>query len=142
MVYYIGGMALPLMVIILFKAIYAPANDIMAGQNQSVLPKIIDISRYMLTAQFFVENIRHLYPSILVIGSLVIMRGYRRLWDWQLLIILLMMGVYFFTFIITPRDLRWHLETASDRLLLQLFPALVYVLLCSLGGEKVNPEIS
>jgi hypothetical protein len=188
--YYFAGITLPLLIIVLFKIIYAPANDIMAGQSHSALSRLMDLSRYKMTGKYFADNILHLYPAILVIAGLVIisniskitspntsmpritpkppegglnsrpacikapfrgfggkrgilgevilkvsLRGYRRLWDWQLFIIILMMGVYFFIFILTPRDLQWHLANASDRLLLQLFPAFVYILLSILAGK-------
>jgi len=127
--YYTAGLLLPVLVIIVFKTIYAPANDIMAGQNHNAVSRLMEPGRYKLTGIYFLNNIRHLYPGLLIIVGLVIITGYRRLYDSRLLVIMLMIGTYFFTFVITPRDLRWHLENASDRLLLQLFPSLVYVLL-------------
>ena len=132
---YLYGLTLPLAVIIAYKVCYAPANDIVSGQNHiNSLMRLTDLSRYKLTSHFFLDNMLHLYPVFIGAILLIVLRGYKRLWDRQLWILLLMLVVYYFTFIITPRDLRWHLETASERLFMQLFPAFVYVLL-SLAGR-------
>jgi hypothetical protein len=136
LIYYIMGLALPIAIIFFYKGVYAPANDIIAGQHLGIISRLADMSRYKLTGSFFIRNARDLYPVLIVIGALVAIRGYRRLFDHQLFVIIMMMVVYFFIFIITPRDLQWHLETASGRLFLQLFPASVYVLLYLLGRDQ------
>jgi hypothetical protein len=50
-----------------------------------------------------------------------------------------MLGVYFITFLLTPRPLQWHLETSSERLFMQLFPAFIYTLL-SLLASNFQPK--
>lgn len=133
--YYLAGMILPILVILAFKFFYSPTNDIIAGQGQSTMLKLSDISRYKLVLHFFLHQAWHLYPALIMLVGLIIIIGYRRLVDWQLLVIVSMLAVYFFTFVLTPRDLRWHLETASDRLFLQLFPAAVYVLVSMVAED-------
>ena len=137
---YLYGLILPLSIIIVFKTCYAPVNDIVSGQNHAnSLMRPTDLGRYKLTAHFFLDNLLHLYPVFIGIVLLILLRGYKRFADQQLLILMLMLSVYYFTFIITPRDLRWHLETASERLFMQLFPAFVYVLL-SLSGKDTPQQ--
>jgi hypothetical protein len=43
------------------------------------------------------------------------------------LIIALMTAGYFFIFIITPRDINWHLESTLHRLFIQLFPSFIFL---------------
>jgi hypothetical protein len=139
---YMYGIALPLLIIILFKLLYAPANDIIAGQDHGALLRLTDMSRYRLASIFFLDHIYHLYPAVLLLLAFAIARSYRLLFYWQLAAIVAMLGVYFFTFICTPRNLYWHLDTASERLFLQLFPALIYVLLSILANEPDQKGIT
>jgi hypothetical protein len=132
--YYIAGLLLPLLIIISFKMFYAPANDIITGQHLSTISKLLDINRHKLVIKSFSANMWHLYPVLLGVMVLIILNGYKKLWDMPLFLLVVMTAVYYFTFILTPRDLSWHLETASERLFMQLFPAFVYVLLSLLGG--------
>jgi hypothetical protein len=134
---YIAGLILPLTIIIIFKIGYAPSNDIIHGQGHNTLSHLTDFTLYKLTATFFAHNLRQLYPLPFIITALVIIRDYKRLLDAHLFILLAMLGVYFITFLITPRALQWHLETASERLFMQLFPAFVYVLLSLLGSNRL-----
>lgn len=52
------------------------------------------------------------------------------------IILILMLAGYFFTYLITPYDLGWHLGTSSNRLILHLWPGFVFlVFLVARGGE-------
>jgi hypothetical protein len=140
-IHYCLGLILPVFIIILYKLTYAPVNDIVAGQNLSVLSRLTDIERYRLTAEFFISNARGLYPILLAILILIVLvRGYKRLFDIHLLLVVAMLIAYFFIFIITPRELHWHLQTASARLFLQLYPAFVFVLLSILGDQRTADQ--
>ncbi len=39
----------------------------------------------------------------------------------------LMLSGFFIFYIITPKDLHWHLSTSLDRLLLQLWPSALFI---------------
>ena len=134
---YLAGLTLPITIIVIFKICYAPSNDIIHAQGHNTLSQLTDLSRYKLIATFFTRNFRLLYPIPIIIAALIILRGYERILDIHLFILLAMLGVYIITFLITPRDLQWHLETASERLFIQLFPAFVYVLLSLLGNNRL-----
>lgn len=136
LMHYAGGLVLPVLVILVFKIHYAPSNDIIGGQGQSIFSKLSDLHRYLLTARFFANNFLLLYPLLIGVVILIFLKGIDRLGDPQLCVLIAMVVVYYFIFIITPRDLAWHLETASERLFLQLFPAFVYALLSLIGEEQ------
>jgi hypothetical protein len=141
LLYYAGGTLLPLLIIVSFKVFFAPANDIVGGQGYATLMKLLDFDRYKLTTRFFISNMWQFYPVLLVLVAMFVVRRFGRLWALELFILIAMLVVYYFTFIITPRELQWHLETASDRLFLQLFPGFVFVLLSLLGEDRV-PHIN
>ena len=44
---------------------------------------------------------------------------------------------YFFIYVITPCDLKWHLETSFDRLLHQIMPALIYSIFY-FSGKRID----
>ncbi len=126
--YYLAGLLLPAFIIFMFKLCYAPHNDIAAGQGAETIQRVMDLSRYKITFKYFLDNATKIYPLTLVLTSIVAIKGYKRLYAYQLLALMAMLLVYFFTFILTPRDIAWHLETASDRLFIQLLPGFVFCL--------------
>ena len=48
---------------------------------------------------------------------------------------------YYGAFLITPYDLTWHLSDSTERLVLQIFPLLLFLILCtSLPVEAVRSD--
>jgi hypothetical protein len=45
---------------------------------------------------------------------------------------------YFFTYVITPRDLDWHLSTSLDRLIVQLMPSFIFFIFLIPFPEKLS----
>ena len=43
------------------------------------------------------------------------------------LVFALMLIGFFFVFVLTPKDMEWHFRAACDRLILQLWPAVLMV---------------
>ncbi len=128
---YLFGLALPLIVVILFKVFLAPPSDLFSTPGkESLFEKITDIGRYitifkiggsslwnlgggaisvtgiLLAYMLVVGKAQENIPGLWIIGSMVII---------QLL-------VYFAIYIITPHDLIWHLETSVGRLYSHVFP--------------------
>ena len=53
----------------------------------------------------------------------------------------LMLATYFWVYLTTPYDLAWHLDTSSDRLLLQLWPCfLLSTLLAVKEPREAQPR--
>ena len=42
---------------------------------------------------------------------------------------------YFFIYLITPRDIYWHLRFSLNRLFLQLWPSAIFLFFVALGSE-------
>jgi hypothetical protein len=143
--------ALPILLIVLyFKIALAPTNDLMAGFSLSALSeKLLDPSRYgQIARAFFVTGISftqgsfdmrtgmHLQlgpVSILLPAVYLLITGIRidpreKTGLVQTAAVLLLMTVgYFFVYVLTPLDLNYHLLTSLNRLFLQLWPGVLFV---------------
>jgi len=128
----------PLLVIVAFyKSRVALPNDILAGQSISAtFDRVGDLSRYKLIAKALVQQLKWfggwdlnpvyllaVYPMILGIG---VTRRNRVAVLTAVSVLGLMFAGYMVTYVVTPRDLPWHLLTSLDRLLVQLWPILVF----------------
>jgi hypothetical protein len=131
LVYYLAGALLPLVIVVLFKLFVAPANDMVQGQGTGSVAKLMDVSRYISVARFFLKTIMDSSPIlfVLLLFSLLKARFYKNFGFW---VMGAMLAAYFFAYILTHADLTWHLETSFDRLLHQLSPALLYVIFVNL----------
>lgn len=134
---YLSGAIVPILFIALYKGLYAPANDIVTGQNADILHKLSDWHRYVIVGRGFAQQIHEIYPVVLFLVMTCLLVGYRSFVNRNILILVLMLVGYFFTFILTPRELQWHVENASDRLFLQLFPSFIYVLMNQVAEAPV-----
>lgn len=132
---FLSGLVLPLTVILTFKACFPVPNDVISAQELgNVLPRLADPARYAQIAAHLLRELSQLAgwaPSMAIIGMLglfwlawcapresTLRTGIHAVG----LLTLLQFGAYLGIYLITPRDLTWHLMYSMDRLLLQLFP--------------------
>jgi hypothetical protein len=152
--------ALPILLMVLyFKLRLAPSGYLAAGFTLSSLSmKLFDLSRYAEIARaFFITGISftqglidvrvgmHLNPGavniLLLIGYLFLV-GVRidlrdRIGVIQSAAILgLMTAGYFFIYVLTPLDLSYHLATSLNRLFLQLWPGVIFLLFMAAGTPE------
>jgi hypothetical protein len=52
----------------------------------------------------------------------------------------LMLASYYFVYVTTPFDITWHVSTSIDRLLVQLWPALVLTVCLKPRVQSLKPE--
>jgi hypothetical protein len=132
--YFFAGAAFPLLVLIVFKLNYAPSSDLINDHNEYV-NKIFDFSRYHtiydFASNYIVENCQLLMYSMIAI--LVI--NYKYYSSFTFVVIFGLLVAYFFTYVLTPNDLTWHLTTSLYRLIHQVFPVLLYSVFFS-ASEK------
>lgn len=123
------GIALPLIALLVFKLVYAPANDLVSRQSAETFNNITDWNRYQQIYQSWMATINEHYKTLkyLVIFYLLYCLLRRKLPDRRLLLILTCLAGYFMIYIFSHQDLEWHLFTSAHRLLHQLMPAVVYV---------------
>lgn len=129
--------ALPiLLVIVYFKLMIAPENDLIDGISIELLKRrITDLSRYTTVLFFFISRVWDLgewniFP-LLLIGYLMVMKPSvtRRNYVEALfpaLTVLLMGAGYLCVYIAMSENIVWHLETSFNRLMIQLTPTMLF----------------
>lgn len=124
-----------LLVVLYFKIVIAPPNDILSLQNLSkTFNHLSDVSRYFQIMKAFLKSSVKFTGGIIGVPLLVVYlylvgiskeKRYRMSIHTLWITFSLMLLGYFFVYIITPYNLNWHLET-WPRLLLQLWPSFVF----------------
>jgi Dolichyl-phosphate-mannose-protein mannosyltransferase len=126
-------------VILIDKFSLAARNDLIAGQGVGLtVPRLLDISRYHVVLHWFLSapfsfgrwNSLITMPVLLVFYFLLLGAGVRKkeicAASIAVLLAIFMTLGYFFVYILTPANLTWQLESSFDRLLLQLWPLVVF----------------
>jgi hypothetical protein len=128
--------------IALFKARVATSSDIFGAAGRAgMMARAVDASRYSLIVR---EAIKHLWSfGPLMVSPFVLLAVYlivagRRKGDRDRAVIragaaalLLTAAGYFLIYLLRDLDLRWLMDTSADRLLVQLWPAVVFVVMLS-----------
>lgn len=142
---FLFGISLPMLVVILFKILLAPQNDLLA-ENQNILAQLFVLPRYIMIIKHAAGDLWNfgiqpvpiaaaLFIYMLLAGrtrnSIQVMLPAMFAVSAQLL-------VYFFIYVITPLDLEWHLGSSLGRLYLHLFPL---ALLCLFLWVKTPDEL-
>jgi hypothetical protein len=147
--YFLLGIAPFLLVTIHFNIVYAPPGDLlkdisMAGITSSVLSP----GRYMLIFRFvrdqFLEYGNLILPLVPMMLIYALIAGFSIPVDQKKAVlslalrITLLAGFYFLVYLITPKDLAWHLGTSLERLVTHIFPSfiLLFFLVVSPPGRE------
>jgi len=129
--------AAPVLVLVACFALWiAPASDPLLHQNAAqLMRKIEDFARYKQVGQALFSEAYHfgqpwshplLLLAILAVGLRFRRKGrYAPALAASGLVIALVFSVYLGVYIVTPRDLAWHLHTSLARLYAQLWPGVV-----------------
>lgn len=125
------GMAGPTLLLVVFKKALAPANDVIGAQTMgSLASRLLDPARHAQIASAYWDQLNR-FGHGMAVGMAVFMllagrdrsrRGARSAWA----VVGLMLAGYYGVYLITPRDLGWHLVTSLERLFLQLWPCAVF----------------
>ena len=132
--------ALPLLARIAYLKIFiAPPNAVLSSaQSASAIDKLKDLSRYLIIIKAFMrESVRFGFPAT---GSIPVLAAYFLLTGGRvtrstapgittsLLTLCFVAAGYFYIYLAGPYDLEWKLATSLDRLFLQLWPIIVFLL--------------
>lgn len=115
-------------------------SDLLNARTMAALwQHLTDPQRYLIIAEAFGRELAGLGSGILIIVLLYgwwVGREPARDWDPALhagaWVLSLLLAGYFCVYLITPHDLHWHLGTSLSRLLLQAWPAAVFLWLMAL----------
>lgn len=133
--------AAPLFLMALFiKATYAPSNDIMAGQSISTFDKLLDPYRYFHILRFSMETLFAKYYSFLIV-VLICVKNISKL-SGEYRILFFSFVIYLGIYLITPRELLWHMSTSMKRLFHHLYPAAIYIVVQSTDLTEVTERLS
>ena len=134
---FVAGLALPLGLLVYFKTVMAPSGDYMTAglAGGEVLRRLGDLSRYGHIARAFVSQLFEVrrwcvLPVVLpfyllLTGTQVDERDRAGLSTIVWLLAFMLFG-HFVMFLITHDNLEWHVKWSLDRLLLQLWPTVVF----------------
>ncbi|MBA3469187.1 MAG: hypothetical protein H0T53_06030 [Herpetosiphonaceae bacterium] len=132
------GAAPVFLTVLIFKFSLAPAGDLLVGQSESSVSKLLNFSRYGDIARLYaigLINFGRGIGAILLIYGLLIGSG-RNKWRYvtiPLLIIILIQLMYLGVYLLTPFNVVWHISTSLGRLLLHTWPSLVFAVLLVLN---------
>ncbi|HZL96466.1 MAG TPA: hypothetical protein VFB99_22620 [Vicinamibacterales bacterium] len=129
----IAGATPILIVVVGFKLALAPSSGLVEGQSLTViLTRLMDPDRHMtvlgLMAQYAMRWSAPfafaVFPIVSLVAAWMAVRigGVVRV---MTIVLGLMLASYYVVYVTTPFDITWHVSTSIDRLLVQLWPALV-----------------
>lgn len=129
--YSLTGFALPIITLLVFKTFYAPSNDIVSGQGDNTIQKLLTLNRYDTIYTAIKKLVLENYYALTCLMALHILIRVitKRLPDKRILFILSACCAYFLVYVITPLDLNWHLFTSLNRIIHQIIPITVYTLI-------------
>jgi hypothetical protein len=126
-------------VILIYKFYLAGRNDLVAAQGAtSTLAKLLDVSRYHVVLHWFLSSpfsfgrwsILTAMPVLLFFYFLLLGASVKKkeLSAASIAVLLphFMLVAYLIVYVLSPWDLQWHLGSSLDRLLLQLWPLVVF----------------
>lgn len=125
--------------IIVFKARFATPSDIFGTAGRvGMKARAMDPLRYILILREALWHVWNFGPLLIsafaILAVYVVVTGLcpgkrdRAILQASLIAILFTTAGYFMIYLLRPLDLRWLLDTSGDRLLLQLWPAIVFVI--------------
>lgn len=135
--YFALGCALPGLVWLLFKIIYAPGNDLLASLQTDAVNWLSDTGRYKQVLVSFKDNVNAHFAYVKAgLAVYFLLCLLRRQWPGKDVYMLLCCTfVYMMVYVATSQNLEWHLNTSADRLLHQLMPTFIFVVAEYVAGK-------
>ena len=137
---------LPVMgTLLYFKLNFAPRNDMVNLANlKQIGIHLLDIDRYLFVLKEIIKKVYFFNDKIVVLMAVYFLISgldrsgtVKKQISSHVILLLLMLGGYLFAYVITPYDLRWHVDSSIRRLFIQLWPAWVFLFFyCVRGPEK------
>jgi len=132
--YFLYGGLLPIVITLSFKLLIATNNDITSSLNRTIV-QVFDMNRLITILIFLLKTIYELFPIILVLIVFHIYKsGFKLKYKSGFGILLGTLSAYIFIYMVTPNNLNWHLSTSASRLIHQLLPMFLLLILNSLSA--------
>lgn len=143
----IAGSAPVVIAIAWFKLTLAPPSELGAGLASAVFTtRLLDVDRHMTVATLMGEHIlrwsTRLSMTVLPFVGLAALwsSGQSRRARVMAAVLGLMLLSFYFVYVLTPYEIEWHITTSFDRLLIQLWPALVLTVFIKGAGESLRGD--
>jgi hypothetical protein len=143
LVWYGLGLAFPLAIVTYFKLLLARPSDVLSNGITRSIQQILEISRHLEILQYFGVEFRYFGGWTSVVGILPVLGIFFLLFRLPLepkqrsayvagitLLVVQLLGDYA-VYLITPYDLTWHLTYSIERIALQIFPPIAFLVLCA-----------
>jgi hypothetical protein len=133
--------------LIYFKLAFGTTNELINTANLSKVgdylldrDRILTVSAEIISRIFiFNNNVILLLAAYLALSGFDRSAGAKKRFFPHSLLLLLMLGGYFLSFMISPYNLRWHMGSSLRRLIVQLWPALVFLVFNYARGPEKKP---
>jgi len=141
---YLLGLAFPLAIVLSFKLFLAPAGDVLSNVPRHALQQALDLSRHVQILRAFGNTLLRfgdwqtgalplgLIPTLGIYFLLLrapLPHSHRHAYTAGAAMLLLQWLGDYGAYLVSPYDLSWHLGYSIGRLILQVFPALLFLLL-------------
>ena len=138
--WYCLGALIPVLILLHFKLVLAPANDLVhANRGAELLVLITSPGRYWLIIKHLILTGIQYYWVVILLLIIVLINKIALVKSVPFAVISLVLVGYFVVYLTTPHDLSWHLGASADRLLHHLYPACIYLILLKLSSTgEVN----
>ncbi len=134
--------------IALFKRAIAPPGDLFSDPT-TMLHKLSDPSRYWAVLKWYGRDLIRFgqwwlipLPIVMLVLYFLLKRNVTREEKETVrasaAALILTLAGYFFIYLITPRDIYWHLRFSLNRLFVQLWPSAIFVFFSALGCEPLT----
>ena len=146
LLWYGAGLIVPLAIVLYFKLFMAPPGDILSRGLGDSLQQALTPSRHMLILQYFWQEIvgfGNWGIAPLSIGILPLLLIYYLVFRARIaadqrpallaactIVVVQTLG-YYVAYLITPYDLAWHLSFSTTRIVVQIFPLAVFLILAA-----------
>ncbi len=142
--WYAMGLALPLAVVLYFKLFLAPPSDVLSSGPTRSMAQALDISRHVQILQSFwgefkgfgswgITGLSYGIIPVLLIYYLLFRAGvvkeHRTAYGAGITMLVIQILGYYAIYLITPYDLTWHLYYSAERVILQIFPLILFLIL-------------
>ena len=135
------GLVFPFAITLFFKLFLAPPSDVLRG-TETATQKILTISRHLEILQFMGRefwifggwNLLGIIPVLIIyflLFRLPVVKELRPAYLAGITIVAVQLLGDYGVYLITPYDLTWHLSYSIERIVLQVFPIIAFLILCA-----------
>ncbi len=141
--WYALGLAFPFAIVICFKLFLSPPSDVLSNGVTRSIQQILEISRHLEILQYLGRelyyfggwtNLFGIIPVLFVyflLFRLPINKELRPAYIAGITVLAVQLLGDYGVYLITPYDLTWHLSYSIERIVLQIFPTIAFLILCA-----------